>query len=239
MRKLLILIMIIFLAGCKTSSDMVSSAGYFDTGDRTTYQDKDWNVEFYDSCNLPESSSVRWVTEGKETFLRFTLKNEQVGGCSTDGTRNPYWERAEIRQTSTLIKDTDYSLTFKIRFVKGFTNYNENFLSIHQKAAGCSVGPLLKLEFIGGRFHWYPLLQIQEITGKWIDVKMNFNTSKWYDLYFNGKQIVDTGGYWRAYPCGEPFLKFGIYRPGDEEATDERISILDIDKIQLVENKKK
>ena len=84
MRKFLLLIFIVFLAGCKTSSDMISVAGYFDTGGKTTYQDKDWNLEFYDNCDLPDSSSVRWVTEGKETFLRFTLKNKQVGGCSTD-----------------------------------------------------------------------------------------------------------------------------------------------------------
>ena len=238
MRKYLLLIIVVFLAGCKTSSDMVSSAGYFDTGGKTTYQDKDWNLEFYDNCGFPESSSVRWVTEGKETFLRFTLKNKQIGECSTDATRDPYRERAEIKQSSTLIKDADYTLTFRVRFVKGFTFHNESFLQIHQGVAGCRVPPLLKLEFIRKRFRWNPLLQIEQITGKWIDVKLNFNTSKWYDLYFDDKKIVDTGGYWRQAPCGEPHFKFGIYRPGDEGASGERISIVDFDKINLVEMKK-
>lgn len=238
MRKFLLLIIIVFLAGCKTSSDMVSSAGYFDTGGRITYQDKDWNVEFYDNCGLPESSSVRWVTEGKETFLRFTLKNNQVGGCSVDATRDPYRERAEIKQTTILNKDTDYSLTYRIRFVKGFHYTSETFMQIHQNVSGCRVTPLLKLEFSGGYFRWHWDTQIKDILGKWLDVKVDFNTSKSYNMYLNGNKIVSSGYYFKRYACGEPFLKFGIYRPGDPNATDERVSIVDIDKINLVEGKK-
>ena len=130
MRKFLLLIIIVFLAGCKTPSIGITPAGYFNVGDKFTYQDDDWNLEFYDNCGLPESSSVRWVTEGKETFLRFTLKNKQVGGCRTDGIQRhgaPYWERAEMKQASTLKKDADYTLTFRARFVKGFTYEREDF----------------------------------------------------------------------------------------------------------------
>ena len=238
MRKFLLLIIIVFLAGCKTSSDMVSSAGYFDTGGRTTYQDKDWNLEFYDNCGFPESSSVQWVTEGKETFLRFALKNKQIGECSTDATRDPYRERAEIKQASTLKKDADYSLTFRVRFVKGFSYTSESFLQIHQGVAGCRVPPLLKLEFSGGYFRWHWDTQIKDILGKWLDVKVDFNASKSYNMYLNGKKIVSSGYYFKSYACGEPFLKFGIYRLGDPNATEERISIVDIDKIKLVEVKK-
>ena len=242
MRKFLLLIIIVFLAGCKTTTDGISSAGYFDTGGRTTYQDKDWNVEFYENCDLPDSHSIRWVTEGKETYLRFTLKNNHIGGCSTDAiarAKAPYWERAEIKQTSTLKKDnTDYVLTFRARFVKGFTYERESYLQIHQTVEGCKVGPAMMFRSLGGYFGG---AHITDIIGKWINVRLHFNLEKkQHKLYFDDKRIFSSGYYFREVkPCGEPHFKFGIYRPGDEEATGERISIVDFDKIMLVEKKKK
>lgn len=250
MRKFLLLIIIVFLAGCKTSSDMVSSAGYFDTAGKTIYQDKDWNLEFYDNCGLLESSSVRWVTEGKETFLRFTLKNKQVGGCSTDGIKRhgaPYWERAEMKQAGTLKKDdADYVLTFRGRFVKGFTFEREDFFQMHQWTKGCRVGPPMMFKFSYGRLtarHWHKRLKkkvsINEVMGKWVNVKLEFNFSNSkYNLYLDDEKIMHESTF-DVESCGEPHFKFGIYRPGDDKATGERISILDIDKIRLVEKKKK
>ena len=82
-------------------------------------------------------------------------------------------------------------------------------------------------------------VNINEVIGKWIDVKLEVNfTESYYNLYFNDEKLIDEGNF-SVSPCGEPHFKFGIYRPGDEGATGERISILDIDKIQLVEKKKK
>lgn len=249
MRKFLLLIIIVFLAGCKTSSDMVSTAGYFDTGGKTTYRDKDWNLEFYDNCGLPDSNSVRWITEEKETFLRFTLKNKQVGGCSTDGIQRhgaPYWERAEIRQASTLYNDAEYTLTFRARFVKGFTYEREGFFQLHQWANGCSVGPPMMSKFSRGRLtgkygfvRRIRKVHINEVIGKWVDVKLEVNyPESYYNLFFNDEKLIDKGEL-DIKSCGEPHFKFGIYRPGDEEAAGERISILDIDKIRLTEKKKK
>ena len=249
MRKFLLLIIIVFLAGCKTTTGGISTAGYFDTGDNTTYQDKDWNVEFYDNCGLPESSSARWITDGKETFLRFTLKNNQVGGCGTDaGARHgaPYWERAEIKQASTLAQDADYTLTFKVRFVKGFSYPREDFFQMHQSVSGCRVGPPMMFKFSNGRLitnNWDERfkrnVRINEVIGKWIDVKLEvkFTESK-YNLYFNDEKILDKA-FFIVRSCGEPHFKFGIYRPGDERATGERISIVDFDKIRLTKKKKK
>ena len=236
MRKLLFLIIVVFLAGCK--ADGVSPAGYFDASGKTTYQDRDWNIEFYDNCGFPGINSAQWITEGKETFLRFTLKNNEVGRCSPDGTRDPYRERAEIKQTTILYEDTDYSLTYRIRFVKGFHYTSETFMQIHQNAPGCGAKPLIKLEFSGGYFRWHWDTQIKDILGKWLDVKVDFNTSKSYNMYVNGEKIVSSGYFFKRYACGDPYLKFGIYRLGDPNATDERVSIVDIDKINLVEVKK-
>ncbi|MDE0330635.1 MAG: heparin lyase I family protein [Nitrospinae bacterium] len=249
MRKFLLLIIIVFLAGCKTSSEMLSTAGYFDTGGSTTYQDKDWNIAFYDNCGLPESSSARWVTEGGETFLRFTLKNKQVGGCDSDGFQRhgaPYWERAEIKQASTLKKDTDYTLTFKVRFVKGFIYDREDFVQLHQSVKGCRLGPPMMFKFTGGQLigsTWrVPLkkkVRINEVIGKWIDAKLEVNFSESYFNFYLNYEIIMEESDFLVDSCGEPHFKFGIYRPGDEEAAGERISIVDFDKIWLVEKKKK
>ena len=246
MRKLLLLIIIVFLAGCKTSSDMISSSGYFDTGGSTTYQDKDWNVEFYDNCGLPESSSVKWVTEGKETFLRFTLKNNQVGGCSSDGFSRhsaPFWERAEIKQTAALQPQKDYVLTFKIRFVKGYSFNREDFFQLHQGVSGCRVGPIMMLKFSESFFKTNHSMEtitksvdVDDLRGRWVDVRLEFNPSKSYDLYLDGKKLIDDG-FVRFSECGQPHLKIGIYRPGDEKTESNRISIVDYDKIWLVEKK--
>ena len=249
MRKFLLLIIIVFLAGCKTASDGISPAGHFDTGRRTTYQDSDWNVEFYDNCGLPESSSARWVTEGNETFLRFTLKNKQVGGCASDGIQRhgaPYWERAEIKQTTTLKKDTDYTLPFRVRFVKGFIYEREDFFQMHQSVKGCRVGPPMMFKFSNSRLatnNWGDRfirnVRINEVLGKWTDVKLEvYFTESYYNLYFNDTKVLDKVIF-VVKSCGEPHFKFGIYRPGDEAATGERISVLDIDKIRLVEMKEK
>ena len=246
MRKLLLLIIIVFLAGCKTSSDMVSSSGYFDTGGSTTYQDKDWNVEFYDNCGLPESSSVKWVTEGKETFLRFTLKNNQVGGCGRDGiarARAPYWERAEVKQTSTLDPNKSYTLTFKIRFNRGYSFNREDFLQLHQDVSGCRVGPILMFKFSESFLRtndWMATIKksvdIDDLRGRWIDVRLDVTPSKTYDFYLDGDKLIENGRV-RFQKCGEPYLKIGIYRPGDEKAEGDRISVVDYDKIWLAEKK--
>ena len=246
MRKFLLLIIIVFLAGCKTSSDMVSSDGYFDTGGNTTYQDKDWNLEFYENCDLPDSSSVRWVTEGKETFLRFTLKDKQIGGCSSDGVARhsaPYWERAEIKQTTSINPTKDYVLTFKVRFVKGYSYSREDFLQLHQGVPGCRVGPIMMFKFsesfLKTNFSNERIMRsvdIDDLRGRWVDVRFEFSPSKSYDLYLDGKKLIDDG-YVRFFECGQPYLKIGIYRPGDEKAEGNRISIVDYDKISLVEKK--
>ena len=61
-----------------------SAGRSFNYFDKTAYKDKDWNVMFHENCQLPAYSSTQWVEEQGERFLRFTLKNGQVGGCSSD-----------------------------------------------------------------------------------------------------------------------------------------------------------
>ena len=143
----------VLFVGVQAAADWTADSA-FDTGSKTTYQDKDWNVMFYANCDLPRYSSIQWVTEGSERFLRFTLKDGHIGGCRNDNrhrSRAPYWERAEIKQAHTLEQDRDYSLTFRVRFLKGYDNEREGFLQIHQYVSGCRVGPRVMLKFDDGK----------------------------------------------------------------------------------------
>lgn len=239
--RILIAVVALVLTGIYVSSADYTPGRSFDYFNKTTYRDRDWNVMFYENCELPEYSSTEWIEEKGERFLRFTLEDGQVGGCRSDNrsrSRAPYWERAEIKQTTTLEKDRDYSLTYRVRFLKGFDNDREDFLQIHQSVSGCRVGPLVMLKFSNGYLlgATTPLL-VEDILGKWVNVRFDFNPARSYDLYVDGKKIVDNKIIRRKNPCGEPHLKIGIYRPGDSEATGERQSVMDVDKLRLVDRK--
>lgn len=223
----------------------VASADYtpgsdFGYSNKTTYQDSDWNVSFYDNCALPEYSSTEWVEEDGERFLRFTLKNGQVGGCSNDNrerNRGPWWERAEVKQTNGLERDRNYTLTFRVRFVEGFDTDRESFLQLHQSVRGCRVGPLIIVKFNNGFLEGsFPLVRIADYRGRWLDARFDFKPSSHFDFYLDGEMVIQGQGTRReAQAACLPHLKIGVYRPGDKKATGERKSVLDIDKLWLVD----
>ncbi len=221
-------------------ADYTPARSFNDSGKRT-YKDSDWNVAFHANCDLPASSSTQWIRENGERFLRFTLKDGQVGGCRSDArsrSRAPYWERAEIKQSTALEKGRDYSLTYRVRFARGFDHDRENFLQLHQYTSGCRVGPLVMVKFDHGRLQGAatPFL-VQGIRGKWVDVRFDFNPARSYDLYLDGRKVVANKLIRRRRACGEPHLKVGIYRPGDTGATGDRLSVMDVDKLRLVDGK--
>ena len=230
----------VLCAGAQVASADYTPGRIFDDSHRKTgYKDSDWNVQFYENCDLPEYSSVGWVREGGEKFLRFTLKNGHVGRCGRDHVYRsgaPYHERAEIKQAHTLTKGVDYSLTYRARILHGVRWHRESIMQVTQGVRGCRKPPLIKLEFRNGHLrHATTPVHVDEILGKWMDVRFDFNTEKSYDLYFEGRKVIDEGYYFTPYDCGEPHLKFGIYRPGDPNATGDRLSVMDIDKVRLVE----
>ena len=103
------------------------------------------------------------------------------------------------------------SLTFRVRFVAGFDNDREGFIQLHHSVDGCRTGAL-------------------------VIVRFDFNPSSHFDLYLDGKPVIEGQGTRR--PTGPhclPHLKIGIYRPGDNKATGERSSVMDIDKLRLVD----
>lgn len=231
----------LLLTGIHVASADYTAGRSLDYFGKRAYTDSDWNVTFFENCDLPEYSSTRWLQEEGERFLRFTLKNGQVGGCDSDNRQRngaPFWERAEVKQTTTLERDRDYSLSYRVRFVKGFDKDRENFLQLHQYAAGCRVGPLVMVKLGSGRLMGAttPFL-VKDVLGKWVNVGFDFNPARSYDLYLDDDKVVDNERIHRQHPCGGPHLKIGIYRPGDTEATGDRLSVMDVDKVRLVDRK--
>jgi len=218
------------------------------------FTDTDWNITFYDNCGFPvtdgEYQSVKWVTEGKNKLLRFELRNGDKGECSSDDMERhgaPYWERAEVKQDTTLERNKNYSLDFDVRFVKGFKGEREAFFQIHQGVSGCRVGPGVMFKtFSQGFLAIYTRnpddpngrkirgLVGQVVMGQWTKFKLVFDTSDNSEvaLYKDGKLQIE-GQPFQIDDCGEPHFKFGIYRPGDDEFGGTKTSIADFDKINL------
>ena len=73
---------------------------------------------------------------------------------------------------------------------------------------------------------------------RWIDARFDFNPSSHFNLYFDGKPVIEGQGT-RRETGGAclPHLKIGIYRDGHERATGDRLSVMDIDKLRLVDKK--
>jgi len=234
-RRLILLMLLTVLTACECLAE---------------FTDTDWNLTFYDNCGFPvtdgEYQSVKWVTNGKNKFLRFELRNGDKGKCSSDDVkrnRAPYWERAEVKQKF-ILERKKYSLEFEVRFVSGFQGERETFFQIHQYHSGCSVGPPLMFKAFsqgmlgvflkqpeGQHFrHFVGPLDI----GEWIRFKLIFNTAgdSEVSLYKN-KRIHFEGQPFHIKDCGEPHFKFGIYRPGDDEFGGNTTSIVDFDKFEL------
>ena len=149
------------------------------------------------------------MTEGKNKLLRFELRNGDKGECSSDDMERhgaPYWERAEVKQDTTLERNKNYSLDFNVRFVKGFQGERETFFQIHQGVSGCRVGPGVMFKaFSQGFLAIYTRnpdvpsrLNImrkagQVVMGQWTKFKLVFDTSDNSEaaLYINGKLQIE------------------------------------------------
>ena len=236
-RLLLILpVLVLVLSGCETSND------------------KDWNLSFSDNCGMPKGDSMQWIEQGKNKFIRFQLGDKDYGRCgASDRMRRhgaPYWERAELKQSTTLAWNTKYELAFKIRFVEGFSGDRESFWQIHAYNSPCRAKPpiMIKINFGylilaaqregGGHILHISGIKIWDLIGKWNNVKLNFDTtsSPEISLYLNDKEIFLNVPFW-VEECGMPHFKFGIYRPGNEISKNSH-SIVDFDKIILTKIKK-
>lgn len=229
------------------------------------YKDKDWSHSFYNNCGFPSRKNVKWHTENDIRSLRFTLEDKQIGTCSSDNKRRssaPYWERAEIKagqkgNLSTFSKKRTYRIKFKVRFVSGFTGDRETFLQIHQYRKGCpsSGMPPVMLKFNNGRLELayardgfdhnriFPnsLILISSLYSKWVEFTLEYGPSSQkglatITLSMDGKIIARQDKVWQS-SCGQPHVKFGIYRGGNEYAPNPT-SIIDFDYIKITKGDK-
>ena len=232
------------------------------------YKDKDWTNPFIAGNGFPSNSkdnwNVRWLEENKTKFLRFRLFNGQIGTGSMDyypRNRAPYWERAELSSKKSLISYfKSYEIEFRVRFVKGFTNYRETFFQYHNSVKGCATSkrPPIMLKFqdnilymfyalnkdSANHLTFYPEIDVTKIYNKWVKFKLVITPTKFQDVYKGGLDIVlfyedkelwSQSMIWTS-ECGNPYLKFGIYRPGNKKEVLET-SVVDYDYIKIKEIK--
>ena len=233
------------------------------------YKDEDWSHSFYANAGFPSNSkdkwNARWLEEDKNRFLRFRLFNGQIGTSRSDNKRRnraPYWERAElaIKKSYNISYYKAYEIEFKVRFVKGFTNYRETFFQYHNSVKGCATSkrPPIMLKFqdnilymfyalnkdSANHLTFYPEINVTNIYNKWVKFKLIITPTKFQDVYKGGLDIVlfyDDEELWSqsmiwTSKCGKPLIKFGIYRPGNEKEVL-ITSIIDYDYIKIKEIK--
>lgn len=211
-----------------------------------SFNDRDWNTSFRANCPFPVKSgaekSLSRVTVGGDRKVAFRLRPGDVGGCSTDNkARNhaPYWERAELRQSSTLALGKLHQISFSVHLPEGFAGPRETFFQIHGWAKGCPAYPPVMLQFNGGRLELHSLRKVrqgrngqgakgqhtriaargaslsqfrageQRLTLS-LDLRRSPGTVA---LTINGRPAVAPAPVEFA-ACAKPHIKFGIYRPG-------------------------
>lgn len=230
------------------------------------YKDEDWSHSFYNNCGFPSKKNVKWHTENDIRFLRFTLEDKQIGTCSSDNKRRsraPYWERAEIkagRKASLFAFDKKraYQMKFKVRFVSGFTGARETFLQVHNYIKGCpsSNRPPVMLKFNNGllepvyaredgsghnKIFLKSPIHISSFYSKWVEFVLEYGPSSKkglakITLSIDNKIILRQDKVWQS-PCGQPHVKFGIYRGGNEYAPNPT-SAIDFDYIKITKGDK-
>ena len=239
------------LFGCQTVTGR-----YINNATGSNFKDDDWNETFYDNAGLPSANSIKWIEENGNNFLRFTLKDKDKGIWSGDRTprhRAPYWERAELKQRAYLSKNSNYEINFKVRFLEGFNGSRESFFQIHQWTENCQTSPTMMLKihkriltlsakktshkltnYYAGRSRKDS--KIEDLLGKWNSLKIIYSAienkvtvSLNESLIFENIEFVPDA-------CGIPHIKFGIYRPGNEDYPN-NTSVVDFDKFEIREIK--
>ena len=72
---------------------------------------------------------------------------------------------------------------------------------------------------------------VEDILNKWIDIKFLIHfkqTNGILDMYYNGEKVIENQSF-DMLKCQTPHIKFGIYRPGNDQSKN-FTSIIDFDK---------
>jgi len=220
-KSIILIIASLLLSSCQTTS-YVNNAFY--------------EPSFYQNCPVPKGS-ITTIEEDGEIFTRFQLKNGQKGGCNTDREVRhtaPYWERAELKQSVYLHKGSVYEIKFKVRFLEGFKGSRENFFQIHQSVKNCRLGPLVMLKFSSGTIDGLWSLKISKVKGQWLDFNIVLDLINGsHTVKVDNKIFLKNAGFRYDFKgCGQPHIKFGIYRPGDDKKPN-NTSVADFSKFQI------
>ncbi len=155
-----------------------------------------------------------------------------------------YWERVEMKQADTLPRGRLYDISLQATFLQGFTGENEAFMQLQSWESECRAAPLLMMQFDRGELAVKILkprpalfgINTRKTTrgdvktviyngstpkiGPLIGQPQNFRVM--LDLrdepyrmsvFMNGRALVENDIVFLQ-DCSEPYLKFGIYRPG-------------------------
>ena len=207
---------------------------------------KEWNVNFYSNCQLPPNA-ISTIEENGNKFLRFKLENMQKGGCSSDREPRhsaPYWERAELKQSTFLNPNSIYEIKFKVRFLEGFKGKRETFFQIHQSVPSCRTGPTTMLKFSANRLrldakrdlkhhsNYYSNTKLEKLLNKWSKFKITYDGKNKIINVFLNSDLIFRDITFVPVPCGRPHIKFGIYRPGSKH-TPNITSKVDFDNVEV------
>ena len=215
--------------------------------DPDSLPDDPWMKNFWGGCGYYPIKHH----ENNNVFWRFTLEKGDRGGCSSDNMVRhgaSYWERKEVRGRK-LKSGSTYEVQFKVRFVEGFVGEGETFFQVHGSSGVTCRLPLLMFKFgkgfspgdrtsvsirekIQGETSYLDSFgPIDKIRGVWQHVKFifetNVGTSKYW-LYLGDKLLISDEEFYIP-ACKIPFIKFGIYRPGDPKYG--KTSIVDFDDV--------
>lgn len=223
--------------------------------------DSDWNWSGKPNCKHPRRDSAKWMKEGDRKFIRFQLRDGDIGGCPTDNDRKhskkynkPYSERAEW--TGHVFKNTGktYHISFDIRLVSGFDQdrISDTFFQI--KDCPSSKVPLqarlggwkkpqsgrAKFAFSMGTEsnnsqYFSKFVNTDPVDNRWHRVDAYYKTGRTknhsLEIRWDGEVLLPRTEFANVFDCNRARLHIGIYRAGDENGNSH--SIVDYDKIQI------
>ena len=181
---------------------------------------------FYSNCSEPAFGSF---TKHGNTLV-FRLKDKDIGGCSSDSFARhsaPYWERIELKQGGYL-EEGEYSFAFDLKVEGGYSDRTTIF-QLHTYSSDCkSCKPffMLKLNEDGTLSDNNNSYIDTKITlGNFYNIRLDFAVVEKFQLskggssrvkvIINGKPVKTYEPWWDGQ--GSPHIKFGIYRPGNED----------------------
>ncbi|WP_137703296.1 hypothetical protein [Marimonas lutisalis] len=222
------------------------------------FHDADWNWKAEPKCGFPKRDSVRWMRQGERRFLRFQVRDGDIGKCNTDNDKahgkkfkKPWSERAEIKGPA-FKEEGIYKVSFDVRFVQGFDQNRTSTTFFQIKDCPDSRVPVMAMlggwnKRNGGPAKFGFSLAVSSPGHKWISRPISPDPvdNRWrkveiiFENYSTQALTVSVGGktwlprttFQNIFYCGRPTLDLGIYRAGDPGKNAH--SIVDYDKVTI------